>query len=55
MVSLMYADFFLSHGELNTLIHRLCQDEHDTILYLVDSVEQALRIIHSQADQGSLC
>ena len=54
MVSLRCADFFLYHGELHALINPQALTRWERVNNLADSLEQALRILRSQADQGSL-
>ena len=54
MVSLMCVDCFLCHGELNVLINPQVLSRRERVTTLADSLEQALRIIRSQTDQGSL-
>jgi len=54
MVSLRCDDFFLCDGEVHALINPKALSRRERVNNLADSLEQALRILRSQADQGSL-
>jgi len=53
-VPLRCTDFFLCHSDLNALINPQALSRRERVMALVDTLEQAIQILRSQADKATL-